>query len=323
MLGLLVRSVDLDQLRSLPGRVQVGVLLGAIVIKSLALLLHDLRLWVMLPSPRPPLFEVVRLGMIAGVVNLVSPGRAGDLVNVALLRTRCRVPLGTATASMGLVAVIEAAAFGSLLLAGLAFGATRWKELIGEDAHHQAFELVGLATGVGLIGLTAVAIIGRRLATRKPVEASDRPSMLHVLRTAFTQSGAVLATPRRVALHAALAYLQVFGMVASFALALPAVEVSVPTPLLAAAMIMGLSSVAAVVLPPSYGAGPAAAALTVLHPLGAQEADVLAYAAAWWVLSQLPALLFGLPSMWSLSGWRDMVGNRSEHASPPGSETKA
>ena len=118
----LIRSVELDQLRALPARVHVGLLLAALLIKALALLLHDVRVWVMLPSPRPPLSEVVRVGLISGVINLFSPGRAGDLVNIALLRTRVRVPLGTATASMGLVAVIEAAAFGSLLLAGLAAG---------------------------------------------------------------------------------------------------------------------------------------------------------------------------------------------------------
>ena len=54
------------------------------------------------------------------------------------------------------------------------------------------------------------------------------------------------------------------------------------------------------VLPPGYGAGPAAASLAVLSMLGADEADALAYAGAWWVLSQLPAVGFGLPALWSL-----------------------
>lgn len=310
VLGLFIRSVEPEQLRSLPSRVHIGPLLGALLVKGLALLLHDVRLWYILPQPRPPLVDVLRVGLVSGVVNLVSPGRAGDVLNVALLRTRCAIPLGTATATMGLVGVLEAAAFGTLLLGGLTFGAANWEQLIGRDAHDQAFELVGIGTGAGLLALTAVAIVGRRLAAQEPDDTPQRPGAIQVLRDAFTQTGAALATPRQIALHGALAYIQVLGMVFSFAVALPAVGVSVPTPFLAAAMIMGLSAVASVVLPPGYGAGPAAAALTVLHPLGVQEAEVLAYAGAWWVLSQIPALVLGLPSMWSLGvRWSDTAGD--------------
>ncbi|HCH61522.1 MAG TPA: hypothetical protein DFR83_01875 [Deltaproteobacteria bacterium] len=306
VLGLFIRSVEPEQLRSLPSRVHLLPLLGALLVKGLALLLHDIRLWYILPQPRPPLIDILRVGLVSGVVNLVSPGRAGDVLNVALLRTRCGIPLGTATATMGLVGVLEAAAFGTLLLAGLTFGAANWEQLIGAEAHDQAFELVGLGTGLGLLGLTAVAIIGRRLAAREPESKPDQPGAIQVLQDAFTQTGAALASPQKIVFHVTLAYTQVLGMVFSFAVALPAVGVSVPTPFIAAAMIMGLSAVASVVLPPGYGAGPAAAALTVLHPLGVQEAEVLAYAGAWWVLSQLPALVLGLPSMWSLGvRWSD------------------
>jgi len=297
VLVLFVRAVEPQQLRALPGRVDVGLLLLAFAVKAAALLLHEVRVWLVLPHPRPPLAKVTRIGLVAGVINLVLPGRAGDLANIAMLQRRCGVSLGTATASMGVVAFIEAAVFGLLLLAGLAVGAAQWQALLGEDAYDQAMLVVGLATGGGLAVAVAVAVVGRIASSMPSAPASG---IKRVLWEATTQTGAALASPRNAARNIAIAAVQVVGMVAAFAIALPAVGVEVGAPFLAAAAVLGLSAIAAVVLPPSYGAGPAAASLAVLSTAGASEADALAFAGAYWVLSQLPALLFGLPSMWSL-----------------------
>jgi uncharacterized membrane protein YbhN (UPF0104 family) len=298
VLWVFIRAIEPGQLQALPGRVRWDLLLVALVVKSIALLLHEVRVWLALPRPRPSLLLVARIGLVSGVINLVLPARAGDLALIAMLQRRCRVGVGAATAAMGVVAFLEAAVFGLLLMLGLVIGASQWQALLGVDAHAQALQLVGLATGAGLIGAAAVAIVGRRLAaTPDPL---PRPGLRHVLREATTQTGAALASPAAATLNVATAAAQVVLMVAAFAIALPAVGISVPAPFLAAAGVLGLSAISSIVLPPGYGAGPAAASLAVLSTMGASEVDALAYAGAWWVLSQVPAVGLGLPSMWSL-----------------------
>lgn len=299
VLVLMVRAVEPEQLRALPGRLRWGPLVLALAIKSAALLVHEVRLWMLLPLPRPRLRTVAQIGLVSGVVNLILPGRAGDLVNIALLQRRCQLGLGAATAAMGIVAFLEAAVFGTLLLIALTLGAAQWQALLGADAHARATQMVGLATGAGLLAMAAVAIVGRRMA-RAPTEAPDRPSLLQLVREATARADAALGSLRNAAANVFVATLQVVAMVASFAIALPAVGVEVGAPFFAAAGVLGLSALASVVLPPGYGAGPAAASLAVLSTMGATEADALAYAGAWWILSQVPAVLLGLPSMWRI-----------------------
>lgn len=299
VLTVFVRAIEPEQLYALPQRVSWELLLTALLLKTTALLFHELRIWLALPHPRPRVRLVAQIGLVSGVLNLVLPGRAGDLALIALLHRRCGVRIGLATAAIGVVAFLEAAVFGLLLLTGLVLGASQWQAMLGVDAHARALQLVGLATGTGLLLITVVTIVGRRLTSR----ASPRPggpALRQIFRDATTQTGAALSTSRSASINIASAALQVTVMLLSFALALPAVGINVDSPFFAAAGVLGLSAIASVVLPPSYGAGPAAASLAVLAPMGANEADALAYAGAWWVLSQIPALALGLPSMWSL-----------------------
>ena len=310
VLTVFVRTIEPAQLYALPQRISWGLLLAALLIKTVALLVHELRIWLALPSPRPPVLLVAQVGLVSGVLNLILPGRAGDIALIALLQRRCGVRIGVATAAIGVVAFLEAAVFGLLLFTGLLLGASQWQALLGADAHARALQLVGLATGTGMLLVTAIAIVGRRLATRE-APRSDRPGLQQILRDATTQTGAALSTSRGAAINITSAALQVTGMLVAFAIALPAVGIDVGAPFFAAAGVLGLSAIASIVLPPSYGAGPAAASLAVLAPMGANEADALAYAGAWWILSQIPALTLGLPSMWSL-GFK-----MSETRSPP------
>lgn len=301
VLAAFVHVIEPDQLRALPGRIRWDLLVGAALIRGAALLVHEGRTWLALPVPRPPLLGVARVGLVSALLNLLLPGRAGDVALVAMLRRRCGVGVGAATAAVGIVAFIEAAVFGVFLLVALLAGATEWRALLGADAHARALQLVGLATGGGLMVLVVIATLGRRMAaTREPHPA--RPGLRALLREATTQTGAALATPGAVLLHAGGAALQVGMMLGAFALALPAVGISVPAPLLAASGVLALSALSAVVLPPGYGAGPAAAGLAVLSLLGASEADALAYAGALWVLNQVPAVALGIPCLWTL-GW--------------------
>lgn len=299
LLFLFISSMDGQQLRDLPARMDWTALLVAAGIKLAALIVHEVRFWVLLPHPRAHPWLVARIGFVSGMLNIVLPGRTGDIVNIALVHRRCGVGLGTATATMALVAILEAAVFGMLLLMGLVWGASQWQTILGQSNHLRTMQAVGLATGAGLVALTGCVVLGRRLM-RDPAPTTNKTSMFSVLREAFTRTGAALSKPSAIALHVSLALLQVVGLVAAFAMALPAVGITVPSPFFVAAGVLGLSAVAAVALPPSYGAGPTAAGFAVLSTLGCDQADVVAYAAAWWLLSQVPTLGIGLPSMWSL-----------------------
>ena len=66
--------------------------------------------------------------------------------------------------------------------------------------------------------------------------------------------------------------------------------------------VIGLGSVAAVALPPSLGAGPAATSVFVLAFFGIGEADALGFAALSWLANSLPPLVLGILPLWSRIG---------------------
>ena len=51
-------------------------------------------------------------------------------------------------------------------------------------------------------------------------------------------------------------------------------------------------------LPPSFGAGPAAASVAVLTVFGIDQTGALMYAAAYWFIANVPAVTLGLPALW-------------------------
>ena len=290
----LVRDVDREALRATLARSSLSWLLAALFVKGLGLTMHELRLWMCLPQPRPPFWRVFRLGFIAGMMNLVLPARGGDLLAIALLNRECDVRASAATAAVGLVAFLEAAVFGVFLCGVLVVGAARWVSVIGAEAQAQAVWLVGGVTAAGLLGVLALALLGRLdrlggVTTRGP---------LRWIRDTASDAGAVLATPGAVLLHLALAAVGVGFTLMGFALALPAVGLDLPLPWLAAAGVLALSSVAAVVLPPTFAAGPAAVSVGVLAVFGVSRTDALAYSVAYWLVAHAPAVVIGLPFLW-------------------------
>jgi uncharacterized membrane protein YbhN (UPF0104 family) len=300
VIGLLARDLDADTLTRVFDRAAPLWLGLALLVKTFTLYLHEQRLWLAFNQPRPPLGRVLAIGFAAGVLNLVLPGRAGDLASIAMLRRECGVKTGAATAAVGIASFLEAAVFGGLLLVVLALGASRWREVIGAEAHGQAMQWVTVATLGGVAVATAGALIGRRL---RPDGEATGPSPVMLVRETLRQAGNSFSTLPSLATNIGLAVVQVVGMVVAFALAFPAVGLDVPLPMLAAAGVLAISSVASIVLPPSFGASPAAASVAVLAVFGVEQADALAYAAAWWAISQVPATLIGLPCLWGRR-WR-------------------
>ncbi len=306
VLWVLSTEVEAGSVAAIVGRIDWAWMALALVVKALSLMVHELRLWISLNPPRPPLGRVVAIGFAAGALNLVLPARGGDLACIAMLRRECGVSVGAATASVGVVAFLEAAMFGLTFLAVLLAGAPRWQSVIGAEAHLQAVSGITAVTLGGVLIAVVGVIIGRRFVAEP--EAPSGPSPVALVRETLRQASANMTAPTVLALNTGLALVQVAGMVGSFALLFPALGLSVPLPMLAAAGILAISAVAAVVLPPSFGAGPAAAAVAVLAVFGVDQPGALAYAAGWWIVSQVPAALIGVPCLWG----------RGERAPPAG-----
>ena len=189
----------------------------------------------------------------------------------------------------GRAELLEAAVFGSLLGTVLVAGAGRWREIVGTAAHADAVQWSARPGGV------AIAVVAVAIGRRGPMPRDTDPALRRCART-LTRTGDSLGVPRGSPL-AGLAAADAAATVAGFALLLPVLGITVAMPVLAAAGVLAISAVAGVVLPPTYGAGPAAASVAVLAAFGVGQADALAFAAGYWLLSQGPAVALGLPCL--------------------------
>ena len=179
----------------------------------------------------------------------------------------------------------------------LVAGAPRWELILGAAAHAQALQLMTVGTLGALGAAVLVVMLARRL--RPPPEAPTvGPSPLQILLDTVQQAGSDLGRRRWLSIQLSTAFLQAVGMVAAFVTGFHAAGLEVELPFLAAAGILAMSSIAAIVLPPSFGAGPAAASVAVLTVFGVDQTGALLYAAAYWFIANLPAVALGLPSVW-------------------------
>jgi hypothetical protein len=313
VLGLLARDVDISELARVKERASLGWLLLAVILKSAMNLFHELRLWLAFVPPRPNGWRVLLVGLAANLMNMVLPARGGDLLAIALLRRECGATLGAATAAVGVTGFLEAAAFGLMLLGVLGVGASHWEQIIGADAQQRAMVWVSALTLSGIFAAVLVVWIGRRMAGR--ASAPNSRGAVALVREALTETGGTLAEPRLLLVNASAAFFQVAGTVCAFALAFPAVGLEVPMPWMAAAGILGLSALASIVFPPTYGAGPAAASVAVLGVMGIDTAGALAYTAAWWLVAHVSAVGLGLPALLFGLG-RQTVDTAAEKVNP-------
>ena len=221
-----------------------------------------------------------------------------DIAAIALLQKLCHLRSGVATYAVGMAAFFEAAIFGLSMLGMLIINAAEWKLVLKETLYLHTFQSVTLLTFGGIAFAIAAAIIGRRL--RPPEEEENAFSPKQLLHDAFLQTGQGLSKPSYIIINIIVAFIEVWLMIASFALAFWALDINISTPWTISGLILGLSAVAAIVLPPSVGAGTAAAAVFVLGLFGIEQELAIAYTALWWLISQIPATILGLPCVFLL-----------------------
>lgn len=274
---------------------------GALLLKLITLFIHEFRLWLALTEPRPPIAQTMTIGFASGAINLVLPGRAGDIAAIAMLQKVCKLKPGVAAYAIGMASFFEAALFGLMLMGVFILGASQWEAALGAFEHSRALSWISAVTLGGIILVIIAAIVGSRLKPQAE-ESPDGFSIRTFIEDAFRETGTALRSPKYILLNIFVAGIEVWGMVFSFALGFWALGIDIPTPWTAAAVMLGFSALAAVILPPTYGAGPAAAAVFVLSLFGIPQSTALAYAALWWVISQIPCAMIGIPCIWLLKG---------------------
>jgi len=292
VLGLLLRDVDPEQVQHFLSRGSFGLLGLALLTKTCGLLLHEARLWLALPTPRPGLRHVISMGLAAGVLNLVLPARAGDIAIIAFLKREARVAPATGTMAVGITSILEAAVFGAYLLVAILLGAHHMTGLLGDD--------VTMWLGIFLCGIILGAVLIVAIGRSIDPDVSRSGILGFVLNT-LGQTAQSLKDGRYMSAQVLTAALQVVLVVVAFTLALPAAGIQIEQPELAASLILGASSLLAVFLPPVFAAGPAAAAVLVLPVFGVPDdqaaAAALAYAGGYWLVAHIPACVMGLPAL--------------------------
>lgn len=290
-IGALLRSgpaIDLAAISAL----RVDLLAIALLIKVLSLTVHELRLTLALPPPRPPAGLVFAAGFTAGMLNLALPARAGDAALVGLLAKLPGQRWEGGLAAVARVGAVEVVAFALACLAALGTAVVKglpWLRLA--DPRAAAGSL-----GLGLIG----AAVGVGLLLRLGSRAAEGERSGGGLRARIGRAVGAAATPGGLALDLGLATIEITTMIAAFALGLGAAGVAVEAPLATATAVLALSATASLVLPPGYGAGPTAAAAAVLGAAGVGTEGTLRYALCWWLISQVPAVLAGsLSVVWT------------------------
>ena len=293
ILWVLLRDVDFSAIVQTLKAGSMGWLLVAFLVKSMGLIFHEYRLWLALPKPRPSTSNVISLGLAAGVLNLALPARAGDLAAIAFLERECKVPVPVGTAAVGVTSFLEAALFAFFLLAVFGMGAAHLADLGGASTRTHAMMWIAGGVGSGCIVLLVMAILGRHWADAAPWQNP----LLRLVQRVFIETSAIVRDARYLGIQTLAAAVQVVLVVVAFGVAVPASGAAVSQPLMAASLVLGISSLAAFVLPPTMAAGPAAASLAVLPLFGVSEAEAMAYAATYWLVAHTPAMVMGLPAL--------------------------
>jgi uncharacterized membrane protein YbhN (UPF0104 family) len=282
VIGLLVWDAEPARVAAVLAEVDLRWLGLASGVQLLSLILHELRVWLALDRAVPAR-AVIRAGLAANLVNLVLPARVADLAAGAWIAHDTGLPKLKGVGGYGIVTAMEMAAFGLTCIL-LFLGAAPELEPILTGATRR--EATGWATLLTL-GSLGVLVLMARFARRAGGEGAMRQTLRHVA------DG--LGGRGQLAVHLALALVQVASILLIFRLNLEAVGADIATPWFGMAAVLALGALGGLVLPAGMGAGPAAAAVVVVPALGGTAADAVALGVLAWFTGAVPDVLLGLP----------------------------
>ena len=292
---LLVQDANTKDVASILATADWFWLVVAMLIKLLSLCIHEYRLWLAIHPPRPSITTTMQIGFASACINLVFPARAGDILTIAWLQRTCALPTSVATYAVGMASFFEAALFGLIMMAMLLFHWDFWSELLGH-IHLQMFHTITLLTLGGIAVILLVAIVGKRWLREENTADIDAPfSIQQLIRETVVHTHQGLSNIGYLTQHIVFSAIEVWLMIASFALGFSVIGLDIAGPWMISGIILGISAISSVVLPPTYGAGHAAASVFLLGLCNIDSSIAIAYATLWWLISQIPTALVGIP----------------------------
>ena len=312
VIWVFIQDANTQDLQALLLNLNWTWLIAALIIKSISLTIHEYRLWLGFGQPRPPIQQTMQIGFASALLNMLFPGRAGDIAAIAMLHKNCNVPIGKATFAVGMVGFFEGAIFGLMMVMVLLINAPMWIQFLGEETHLQSLQTISGITLLGIGIVVVAAVVGRRFTEAPPAD-QDGFSPLTWIQDTFRQTQSNLTSVKYILLNSLASVAEVWLMIASFAMGFEMLGLESSmidlSPLLTwslSGLVLGLSAVASIVFPQTYGAGSAAASVLILGFFGFNQTQALGFASIWWLISQVPTLVLGLPSLW-------MIGRKSSN----------
>jgi len=291
-------EVDWSKTQDLLYEISIPMLLLSLTIKSIGLIIREVRLWIILDSPRPSFSSTVYVGLAAGLMHTFLPFRGGDILSIAMLNQYCGLKTSQASVAVGICAFFEMLVFGVFLFL-LVLIQPYWYTILGESLIQQTLSSTSFIIVIGIIGITIFAILGRKQETQEIEKTKESSPIQIFFQQLFSYTHKAIAR-KKLIFQLSISSLEIIMMISSFVLALHAMGIAIEDPFGTISIILGFSAIAAVALPPSYGAGPGAAIAFVFSLLHLSDEQALTYAALWWLLSQIPTLITGLPSFWMI-----------------------
>ena len=290
-LYLCFHDVNIETFYSLQTSLSFPLLIIALFTKTCGLIIREVRLWLILDAPKPRFSSTIYVGLAAGFFHTFLPFRGGDLLSIAMLNQYCGLSPSKSSVAVGICAFFEMLVFGIFFLGILMF-TPFWYETLGEKIYTQSF----WSTSYIMLGCIAIVIVAGLIGKGKEPE-NDTSPVREFIQQLFSETNKAIAR-KKIMIQLSISSLEILLMLFSFVLGLWAIGINPIAPWGTVCIVLAFSAVAAVALPPSYGAGPAAAILFVFSLLGLQDELALSYAAIWWILSQIPTLITGVPSLW-------------------------
>ena len=271
----------------------------ALGIKTFTLLIREVRLWLVLSKPRSSFQQTLCVGFASGLLHTFLPGRGGDLAALLMLKKYCKRSAAESAYAVGICSFFEIFVFGVLLLFYLLIDQSLWRDTLGDQLMNQSINSTLLILFGSLIFVVIAMMIGRRVIPRAEEEEQSF-SIIAFLKDCFQHTHKGLSSKNTLLIQLFASLLEVYLMLYSFALGLQALGIETALPLSMSALVLAFASLAAILLPPSYGAGPAAAIAFVFALFHLSETEALAYSSIWWIISQVPPTITGIPAFWLL-----------------------
>lgn len=292
-------DVEKKQILNIFSKISIPLLVCSLILKTIGLIFRETRLWLILEKPRPSFEKTMYIGLASGMLHTFLPLRGADVISIGMLKQYCAVDISRASVAVALSSFFEMLVFGFFLITILFFQPF-WYEKLGVEIFQRS---IFSTTSLLIAGIFIVSAFAFRGKTTSPSSEQTSPLKTFMRDVCLHTHKAVAI--KHLLTQIGVSVLEIMLMIVSFVMGLMALSININAPIGVVSIIMALSAISAIALPPSYGAGPAAVITFVLQLFGCSTEESFAYSGVWWILSQLPTICTGIPSYWLLTKSND------------------